>query len=418
MLIEFTTSNFMSIKNDICLSLVADSSNDREDTHISVSIAAEKAHQIRLVHSAAIYGPNASGKTNLLLALSAMKDIVKNSFQSMNKLPVVPFAFDQQYQNQPSVFEVIFIKDGVRYQYGFSVTSSRVCKEWLFAWPRGRLQMWFERDYQSFSFGPRLQGPKVTWKSSTRPGSLFLSTAVALNCTQLKPVFDWFSESLHVFTSESWSGSFTTSLCRSDSESKLLKKTHVIDFLTGADFSIRDISVVDEEFSSESLPDDLPEEVRQEIVKDLAGKKISRIFFSHDTGKDKSAEIEMGAESLGTQKIFRLAGPWLDILNEGSTIAIDEIDTSLHTNLVKHLVKFFHNNDTNPRGAQLIFSTHNTSILNQEIFRRDQIWFCERNNQLETGLIPLTQFKPRKGFENLERSYLLGRYGAVPVFGR
>ena len=414
MLVDFTTSNFMSIKDEVCLSLVARPSADRNDTHIVAPKLPEPSSPIRLVRTTAIYGPNAGGKTNLLIALSTMQKIIKTSSQSLDELPIVSFQFDPKYRDQPSTFDATFILDGIRYQYGFSATATHIYDEWLFAWPHGRVQTWFERSGDEYNFGPRLTGSKNAWKTATRHNSLFLSTAVALNSDQLKPIADWFSNSLHVSVVGHWSESFTTGLCRADSSGDAITKRDIVDFLNSADFSIKDILVVDEEFSKDKLPEDIPVIVREEIAKGLKGKKLYRVYFVHHVGDDPPTELELHAESHGTQKVFALAGPWLDVLREGSTIVIDELEDSLHTSLVRHLINWFHSNKTNPKGAQLIFTTHNTSILNQEIFRRDQIWFCQRNSRFETELFPLTQFGPRKGFENLERSYLTGRYGAVP----
>ena len=416
MLVEFTASNFMSIKEEVCLTLAARPSKDRDDTHTVTLTLPEPSIPFRLVRTTAIYGPNAAGKTNLLMALSAMQEIIRTSSQSLDKLPIAPFLFVPEYRTQPSTFEVTLILDGIRYQYGFSATATRVSEEWLFAWPHGRVQTWFRRTGDTYVFGPRLSGPKNAWKSSTRSNSLFLSTAVALNAVQLKPITDWFSNSLHIALMGTWSESFTATLCRADSADDAIAKSDILDFLNGADLSVKDISIVDEEFSVEKLPSDMPAVVRDEIVKDFRRKRLSRVIFAHDAGDNRQAELDLRVESQGTRKLFELAGPWLDVLRDGSTIVIDELEASLHTSLVKHLLSWFHNNRTNRKGAQLIFTTHNTSVLTQDIFRRDQIWFCQRNRHLESELFPLTDFKPRKGLENLERSYLAGRYGAIPYF--
>lgn len=414
MLVEFTASNFMSIKDKVCLSLVARPSADRDSTHVLTPSLPGLSSPIRLVRATAIYGPNAAGKTNLLIALSAMQETINSSARSRDEFQVVPFQFDSRCRDRPSVFDATVIIGGIRYQYGFSATKSRILNEWLFAWPHGRVQTWFERSGDAYSFGPRLSGPKNAWKAATRPNSLFLSTAVALNSAQLKPIADWFLNSLHIAVPGIWSDSFTTSLCRRDSAIDEIGKRDIIDFLNRADFSIEDISVADEEIPVEMAMKDIPEIFRDEIAKEFKGRKLPRVSLAHNVGGGQPTELDFHLESQGTQRIYALAGPWLDVLREGTTLVIDEIEDSLHTSLVRHLINLFHSNKTNPKGAQLIFTTHNTSILNQEIFRRDQIWFCERNRQLETKLFPLTQFMPRKGFENLERSYLAGRYGAIP----
>ena len=413
MLVEFCTKNFMSIKDEARLSLVARRSSDRRETHL---VTPEQHHGITdpLVRSTAIYGPNASGKTNLLIALSVMKTTVTSSFQAHDELPMVPFAFDPALRSKPSDFEIVLILDGIRYQYGFSATSKAVVDEWLFAWPRGRVQLWFERSEEDYEFGQKLRGPKDTWKKATRNDALFLSTAVALNSKQLKPIYDWFLENLHIGPSGEWGAGLTVGCCRPDNEAGGIHKEHIIDFLNKADLSIKDIRVNEREFTETQIPDDFPTSVREVLKREMAGKKISRVNFVHNVGDVQDFELDLSVESDGTQRFFALAGPWLDVLREGSLIAVDELEQSLHPALVRFLIECFHDPALNKNGAQLIFTTHNTSILDQDVFRRDQIWFCERNKAQETQLYPLTQFRPRKKYENLERSYLSGRYGALP----
>lgn len=414
MLVEFSVKNYMSIKDEIRLSLVARPSPDRRDTHLTIPEVIEGVRSTPLVNSTAIYGPNAAGKTNLILALAAMQEIVLRSSQGLEELPAVPFAFDPDCQTSPTVFEVIFILDGVRYQYGFSVTSSTVIDEWLFAWPRGRVQMWFERNNGIYDFGQKLIGPKQVWEQATRSNALFLSTAVSLNSKQLKPIFDWFRKTLHIATVGGWGNGFTMARCSDDSHGEDINKHEIINFLNRSDLSIKDIRIVDEKFTTDQIPVEIPSAAREELVKDLVGKNVQRAVLTHNTGKEKDFELDLELESHGTQRIFALAGPWLDILKNGCIVVMDELEDSLHPALVRFLVDNFHNPLINRNGAQLIFTTHNTSILSQHVFRRDQIWFCERNKGQETQLFPLTQFHPRMKFENLERSYLTGRYGALP----
>ena len=414
MLIEFATSNFMSIKDEVRLSFAARPSRDRDQSHLIAPQLSGGPGSLRLTRSVAIYGPNGAGKTNVLLALSAMQEAVRKSFQSIDELPAIPFAFDPTCRLQPSVFEAIFVIDNVRYQYGFAATSKEVTEEWLFAWPHGRSQVWFQRSKEEIEFGPRLRGPKNTWKSATRSNALFLSVAVALNSKQLKPVSDWFLNRLNVAPLGAWDAALTTILCHHDTELDSVSKQDIVKFLDCCDPSIKDIRIEEEKFPVDRLPGDLPPALRNEIERTFAGKKRPQVHLLHTFEDSATVELNLGVESHGTQRIFSLAGPWLDALKNGDIIAIDELEDSLHPTLLRFLVDCFHNNQSNPNGAQLLFTTHNTSILSQEVFRRDQIWFCERNRKLETQLLPLTHFRPRKQFENLERSYLTGRYGAIP----
>ena len=410
MLIEFSVENFRSIRDQASLTLVADSAKERRTTH-TVEVAVGSARPITLLRSAAIYGANASGKTNLLRALETMQRVVLRSASELEALPVVPFRFDTASEAKPTTFEVQCLAGGVRYQYGFSATSAAVVDEWLYAWPQGRMQTWFERSASNvFKFGDKLSGEKEVWRKSTRPNALFLSTAVTLNSSQLQPLFDWFKDSLHVAGIGGWSNSFTVECCEGR------RKEEIVGFLRQADLAVSDIRLVEAAFAPDLMPNDMPPGVRDEIVREFSEAKLVRPQLSHKVPGGLTVEFDLAEESDGTQKVFALAGPWLDALERGYVVVLDELHDQLHPALVRFLINLFHDPNRNRNGAQLIFSTHETSILNQEVFRRDQIWFCERDRERTTTLFPLTDFRPRKGVENLERAYLAGRYGGVPYF--
>ena len=412
MLIEFAVENFRSIRDEARLSLVAGRGDEQRETHVVKPDLVGGAHNEPLVRSAAIYGANAAGKSNLVLALSAMKRIVTRSTEDLDELPVIPFRLDLDCEDEPTMFEVMCIAEGVRYQYGFRATRKCVSDEWLFAWPRGRVQVWFERSAETWKFGPKLKGDKEVWRRATRADALYLSTAVSLNSPQLGPIYNWFKKTLHVAKARGWTNSFSMSWCRDE------RKGEIVDFLNVADLGIADIHVVDQEFQPETLGDNIDPDWKQHLLEKFTGKKIPELRLSHDTGNNHPNELKLGDESDGTRRIFGLAGPWLDSLEKGNVIVFDELHASLHPSLVRFLVDQFHDPGRNTRGGQLIFTTHDTSILNQDVFRRDQIWFCERNEKQETRLFPLTDFSPRKGLENLEQSYLSGRYGALPYVER
>ena len=415
MLIEFSVANFKSIKDEVRLSLVAGPGKEHRETHVMTPELNEGVRSIPLLRSAAIYGANAAGKTNLLQAFQAMRHMVARSSGALGELPVMPFRFDPDCEPRPTTFEVMCFAEGVRYQYGFSTTRTAVTGEWLYAWPRGRAQLWFERqcvrtDDDSFKFGDRLSGDREVWRRATRPDALFLSTAVALNSIQLRPVFDWFTGNLHVAGVGGWANVFSLEYCRDG------RKAELLEFLRTADLAISGLRVVEQELAPEMISDDMSPVLKEEMMKKLIGAKVVDLRLMHDTKDGQPVELKLDEESDGTQKVFALAGPWLDTLENGHVIIFDELHDNLHPSLVRFLVERFHDPDVNAKGAQLVFSTHDTSILNQDVFRRDQIWFCERNARQETELFPLSDFRPRKGIENLERSYLAGRYGAVPHF--
>ena len=414
MLIEFSVANFRSLQERQTLSLAKAKGQELQSTN---TFTVHAANDFELLRSTAIYGPNAGGKTNLLRALRTMEYIVLHSttrLQHGDQLPVEPFRLSSRSRSQPSEFEIIFIVDGIRYQYGFTATETRIHEEWLLAFPKGRAQHWFARlwddskhSYQ-WEMGSNLSGEKQLWQKSTRDNALFLSTAVNLNSQQLQPIYDWFKKTLRVAEVGGWSNSFSASLC----EKK--EKQRVIEFLRAADIDIADIEVESEVFDPKHLPDDMPDAVKDELSQQMRGKEFFDIKTIHKTDEGDLIKFDIEDESDGTQRLFSFAGPWLDSLTNGYVLFIDELHDHLHPKLVQFLIQLFHSNETNPNNAQLIFTTHETSILSQEVFRRDQIWFCEKDKHQASVLYPLTDFSPRKGRENLELAYLSGRYGALP----
>lgn len=414
MLVEFSVENFRSIKDEVRISLAAGSGTEHRETHLVTPELNEGVRSVPLVRSAAVYGANAAGKTNLIRALQAMQRIVLHSGHDLDDLPVAPFQFDPESKVQPTTFEVVGIADRMRFQYGFSARRDMVTEEWLYAWPRGRIQFWFERTTDaetgavSCKFGDKLAGDKEVWRRATRPNSLLLSTAITLNSEHLQPVFGWFRDNVHVAGVGGWANLFSLEWCGGD------RKAEIVRFLRAADLAIDDLRLVHRDFSPEMLPAELPSEVRRRMNEELSGAKLVQVHVSHDTDSGASVELDLDEESDGTQKMFALAAPWLDTLANGHVIVFDELHDNLHPALVRFLVDRFHDPGVSTEGAQLLFTTHDTSILSQDVFRRDQIWFCERNSSQETQVFPLTDFRPRRGVENLERSYLSGRYGALP----
>jgi len=373
-----------------------------------------------LLRSSVIYGPNASGKSNLLKAIFFMKQFVLASAQGQegDAIAVTPFLFDMQSQAEPCEFEVLFIADGVRYQYGFAVNTERVTHEWLLAYPEARAQRWFERvwnpetRHDEYYFGSKFTGKKKIWQDATRSNGLFLSTAIQLNNEQLKPVFYWFKNLIVIRHQDILDPSFSKLHCQDEIGRQLILKV-----LNQADLSIDAIKCEQSELVEGDLPPDMPSELKQKVLQDMQGQKHIRINFGHQvSGSNQMVWLPLEEESDGTRKFFAYAGPLLDGLKQGRVFLIDELDNSLHPYMVRFLLKLFQNSNTNRNNAQLIFTTHDTTILDQKIIRRDQIWFIEKDEQNGSILYPLSDFKPRKK-EALEKGYLQGRYGALPYIG-
>lgn len=415
MLIEFRVKNFRSLRDEQVLSLVASKDKTLQDTHTQAT--GINAAPI-LLRSAVVYGANASGKSNLIKALQYMRGVVIESatvIQPNQSFAVQPFRLDADSASQPSEFEVTFLLDGVRYQYGFAMTAQRIVSEHLLVYKAFKPQRWFARQFDSntgkdiYDFGSGLKGQKTVWESATRPNALFLSMAVQLNSEALRPVFDWFVHRLVIFNEQTQLNPQVSIQMLKQAEGR----KRVCGFLAAADISINNIEVETRKVSGQAVHFDLvggKTELRTEEVEE------HQLSFHHLTDQGK-AVFELMDESNGTRNLLFLAGPVLDILKKGLTLVIDELDTSLHTLLVRELVRLFHCSARNTSGAQLIFTTHDTSLLDApDLFRRDQVWFVEKGPDQASTLVALSEFSPRK-HEALERGYLMGRYGGVPFLG-
>lgn len=418
MLIEFSVTNFKSIKKTQTLSLVASPASELRDRNC---ITLSQQGVPPLLRSVVIYGPNASGKTNIMEAVEFMDSFVRGSSkegQEGEPVEVKPFLFDAGTQTEPSEFEVLFLQGGVRYQYGFSVNRSRVVHEWLIAYPEGRPQRWFEREFdvatdkESWHFGNKFKGHKTLLQETTRRNALFLSTAVQLNNEQLRPVYNWFKKELRIIGVGGLAPTFSAKHCNTENGKK-----RILELLNAADLSISDINVEMKKFDDSHLPEDMPEIMKDMIRKEMDGKEMPEIKFLHTvSGSEDLVSLDALDESVGTRRLFAFAGPWLDVLDNGRVLFVDELNNSMHPLMVHFLIGLINNPLINKKNAQLIFSTHDTSMLDNELFRRDQIWFTEKDGTNATTLYPLTDFTPRKG-EALERGYLKGRYGALPYIG-
>ena len=410
MLLEFRVRNFRSIRDEQALNLIASGDKELATTHLASTGLKSAPHALRTV---VVYGPNASGKSSLLRALDYMRAVVAESatvIQPGQTYNVQPFKLDPATAHQPTEFEITFLLSGVRHQYAFAMTPQRIVSESLLVYRSSKPTQLFSRqhidgDGYDYEFSTYLTGPRKLWQESTRPNALFLSMAAQLNSEQLSPVFNWIVRSITFLPAGATVlPDFTTALLATEQG-----RASIREFLSAADISIADVQAVPRKG------------MQAQWVMSASGLQASqeeREFlmpvFEHSTPKG-SAKFELHDESEGTQRLYGLIAPVLDCLRDGRVLVVDELDSSLHTLLVRRLVTMFQTPELNPNGAQLIFSTHDTSLLDHTLFRRDQIWFTEKDADQATRLYPLTDFSPRKQ-EAWERGYLAGRYGAVPFF--
>lgn len=408
MLLEFRVGNFRSIRDVQALSLVASSDKEHADTHLE---ATGMAALPKAVKSAVIYGANASGKTSVLMALDYMRAVVAESatfIQPGQTYNVQRFKLDDSYEDKPSSFEITFLQDGLRYQYAFQMTQVRFLSESLLVYKTARPTLVFSREFNGnkdvYEFGTYLTGPKKLWEESTRSNALFLSTSAQLNSELLSPIFRWLTFNLVFLPAQAMiNADFSTALLATKEGKDTVKA-----FMAAADISIDEISTAERKAVHVQFnPNTAPHTIQEE-------REFKVPVFKHTAPKG-SAIFELMDESTGTQRLFSLAAPVLDVLRDGRILLVDELDASLHPLLVRQLIAMFHNKKINKKNAQLIFTTHDTSLLDQSIFRRDQVWFTEKDSDQATNLYPLTDFSPRKN-EALEKGYLMGRYGAVPFF--
>ncbi|MFN6197801.1 MAG: AAA family ATPase [Dolichospermum sp.] len=428
MLVEFSVENYRSIQEKQTLSMVA---ADNETMLDSNTFPVPNNDDLRLVTSAAIYGSNASGKSNLLKAIQVLKNLVIKSASRMqigDKLPVEPFKLNSETAKKPSSFEVIFILDDIRYEYGVSLNRERVFEEWLIAYRNEVQENWFSREYlpdnpkfepnegYKWSFGKGLKGEKKRIQRFVRSNSLFISHAAQNNHPQLKEVFDFFQDEINMISlteGQLREFDFTIKMCEENHNFR----EQIVNLLSEADIGISDIR-----FESEPMDDNIKLVVQNLFSEEFEVRKNANNLLEIDfmnvitihkmNDSNSEIELEIEDESAGTKRLFYIAGYLLWVLEYGKVLIIDEIDRSLHPVLSKALIKMFNNPEINKNNAQLIFTTHDTTLLDDETFRPDQIWFTEKDNSM-TKLYSLFDFRPREN-ESLQKGYLLGRYGAIP----
>jgi AAA15 family ATPase/GTPase len=418
MLIEFRIRNFKCFRDEQVFSLVASSDKSHPDN--AVEVPGQRG--LRVLKSAVVYGANAAGKTTLLDALYFFSHFVRTSASREldRRIDVQPFLLDSDSAGEPSSLEATFTDDdGVRYQYGYSLDRTRVHEEWLTSYPKGRPRRLFRRTVESdgeshFQFSSYFTGEKDKLSRWTRPNALFLSVGAGFNQEQLLHVYRWFSEKMYGVQANRLTDSFPILMAKDQQRGPFLQ---VRELLKSADLGIIDFEVKQRELTPEALSEDLPEETRDTVkalVDGLPGgaRKRVDIWILHQA-RGKKVAFDLGDESNGTRQLFALSSPILSALAEGDLLFIDELDTSLHPHLAQALVRLFHDPRLNPKNAQLVFNTHDTTLLSASIFRRDQVWLVEKDKDGAACIYSLLDFSPRKD-EALEKGYLQGRYGAIP----
>lgn len=413
MLVQFTVENFLSIRDKVYLSL--EPSKDSEHPENLITKGDYKA-----VNSVAIYGANASGKSSLFKAITVALIMIRNSnnVQVTDKLPMTPFKFDFESRNKPTSFDFTFIaKDGRKYIYGFSATTEKVVEEYLYCYNTSKPTLLFdlnENEKPKFNRAYKVK-LEAAYQMNTA-NKLFLATATTWNVECTKSPFEWLAESIDTFTDVMELGGVAFEKYRTDENRKYIEFTK--NLLKQADINISSIEVdAKEVVGGPALPFQIV--VQGKIIPPNEGKHYDVEITTGHTVVDENGEktefsLTLQEESIGTQLLF-FYGPLLkDAFEKGKTIVLDEIDKSMHPSLVKFIMNLFRDPDVNKNGAQLIVTTHETGILSLDMFRRNQIYFTEKDSKSGvTDLYSLDEFSVRKT-ENIEKGYLMGRYGAIP----
>ncbi len=416
MFVEFSAKNFRSLRDEQTLSMVSSTDRSHLATH---TIETGMRSVARLNRAGVVYGANASGKSNLIFALMTMRNLVLHSMSMLDAARAeqyTPYRLERSSTGDPTEFEIVVLLDGTRYQYGFSYDAQRIRDEWLIVYKTGKGQSWFERrwndargEHEWAPFSSYFTGAKETWRQATRPGALFLTTAIQLNNEQLKPLWNWFTEGLVIVN---WIAAFGIgqTLQRMDDPAF---KARALNLLRSADLHIADIEV--ENVPGHQVAFKLEPGKAPELS--TSAQDLPIVKFVHKLEGEDAVAFDGRFESAGTQRLLSYIGPILDVLESGKLLVVDEFDSSLHPMVVRFVLSLFHDPEVSKHGAQLWMTTHDTSLLDTGLLRRDQFWFMDKDERQASRLYPLTDFSPRKG-EALEKGYLRARYGGVPFISR
>ncbi len=411
MLLQFKVKNFQSIKDEAILSMVP--STDRSHPE---NLAQEGNRET--VKTAAIYGANAAGKSAVIRAFVAAIMAVRTSDTRniTQKIPgMVPFKFDEETAKAPCSFEFFFVaNDGIPYRYGFTADSDRVQEEYLYYYTSARPSRVFERTGDGFDFNQASKSTFSEYEGKNTSNKFFLATATNWGNAKTAPAYQWLANAIDVYNPELAIQPTALQAFEQDEQGKL--KQFTLSLLRQADINIDDIQV-------DITP--LDNQTKEIVFTDQAGNPVPQgqvkavhIHAGHHvqspSGEGAQFFLDLNEESLGTRQLFWLSPILKEVFGKGKTMVIDELDRSLHPFLVQFLVELFHTPEVNKNNAQLIFTTHDTTLLSLDTFRRDQIYFVEKDpHTAATELYSLDEFSVRKN-ENIEKGYLLGRYGAIP----
>lgn len=420
MLVNFTFQNFRSFRDEKTLSMEAGSIKELKESVI-------QKESYRLLPAAVMYGANSSGKSNVLLALMTMRSVLLGSVRlnPTDELYFQPFKLDLTSANAPTSFEIQFLLDDVKYRYGFDYDKTHICKEWLYEKCAGQREFnLFLRVDNEFEVSKNRFPEGMGKEGATPSNRLFVSLVAQLNGAKSMRILDWFNNCNYLsgMDSQGYEG-FTLQMFSNHLEGC----RQALEFFHHTQLGFNELLVTEKSFSDETISGkmQIPEALRSKLVEELKGKKIMEAKTTHNIYDEKGNVSGIGTfdkdemESEGTKKVIEMSGPIFDTLRLGKVLIVDELDAKLHPLLTRSILQLFMNPETNPHGAQLIFATHDTNLLNLAYLRRDQIWFTEKDKTESTDLYSLLEFKDENGTKirndrSVQKDYINGRYGAIP----
>ncbi len=425
MLVDFTIKNYRSFKDESLFSMVAEKKKD--DISQNLFNVSEDGN-ISLLKTAVIYGANASGKSNLLLAFDTLKNFILNStdLKLDQEIPYYkPFLLDVETRNEPVFFEIEFItNEPMRYRYCVEFDKTQVIFEKLSFFPEKAERNLYERTgLNNYKWGRYLKGKKESLTSEVLKNVLFLSKAANNNESdeRLKDVYRYFRTNfmLHTSVDSSRNVVFFTSLKMND----VSFNDNLIEFLKSADLGISSVRIRKEQIDLDDsdFPENMPNELKEKIINDLSTKiDIGHKIYGNKNETGEEHYFKLQDESAGTIKMFDLAGKIIDTLKTGRILFIDELDSSFHPLMSEYILSIFNDPVKNPKNAQLIVATHDAHLLDSEKLRRDQIWFVEKDKYGASNLYSLDEFEKSEVRKNVpfDKWYLSGRFGALPLIDK
>ena len=424
MLIEFCVENHRAIRERQIFSMVPEEADDIDRLNWPYHMAKTGHPAIpRILVDAYLLGANGSGKSSFVDAMRFMTELLRDSLHKSpaRKIPVEPFVLHPDWINRPSKFEATFIWENTVYHYGFEVTQDRVLGERL-SIRTAKSKRWtvlFEREWSSESnsyhvkFDKSLKNAAASLKPVTRFDALLLSTAVQFNVGgKMETAYIWLTEHLQIWSPAHSEAGVADTADRIKEEGW---KERILDFFQDFGISLRNINA-----DKRGMIDWALSGMSSRSRSGVAGRKSPEseellVYFTRDDGNEVPAPIPLESESSGTQALFSLAAAVIEVLENGSTIVVDELSLGLHPRALENLIAMFCDPETNTKDAQVIFTTHDPTIAQMTLVERDQVWLMEKSDDdWAARLTPLPHLEGRDGLENFIFDYLRGRYGGIP----